>query len=215
MSSRLAKCFTASGALLLCLLTGRVLAAEPELRVQAQLQPGAAVMVGGVVQLQVDVLTDSWFTSAPTLPELKLPGALVMPPNGEAQHTTQTLEGKTFFGMRYLYLITPNQAQGFDIPALTVQATPGQASQPLSAQSQPLHFIAQQPPGFKPGEPVLVAQGVRLTQVLQQSSPALKVGDTLTRQLTLQADGALALAGPSPMHRRPAGSVGGGGGHRP
>ncbi|CAI8711563.1 hypothetical protein [Pseudomonas sp. IT-P176] len=198
MSSRLAKCFTASGALLLCLLTGRVLAAEPELRVQAQLQPGAAVMVGGVVQLQVDVLTDSWFTSAPTLPELKLPGALVMPPNGEAQHTTQTLEGKTFFGMRYLYLITPNQAQGFDIPALTVQATPGQASQPLSAQSQPLHFIAQQPPGFKPGEPVLVAQGVRLTQVLKQSSPAIKVGDTLTRQLTLQADGALAMALPAP-----------------
>lgn len=64
--------------------------------------------------------------------------------------------------------------------------------------SQPLHFVAQQPPGFKPGEPVLVAQGVRFTQMLKQSSPTLKVGDTLTRQLTLQADGALAMALPAP-----------------
>lgn len=198
MTSRLAKCFTGGGALLLCLLTSGALAAEPELRVQARLQPADTVMVGAVVQLQLDVLTDSWFTSAPTLPDLKLPGALVMPPNGEAQHTTQTLDGKTFFGMRYVYLITANQAQGFDIPALTVQATPGQASQPLSAQSQPLHFAAQQPPGFKPGEPVLVAQGVRLSQAINPSSTALKVGDTLTRQLTLQADGALAMALPAP-----------------
>jgi hypothetical protein len=66
--------------------------------------------------------------------------------------------------MRYSYRITPNLAQGFDIPALTVRATPGQASADLSAQSPPLHFDAAQPPGFKPGEPVLVAQGLRFTQ---------------------------------------------------
>jgi hypothetical protein len=69
---------------------------------------------------------------------------------------------KSFNGMRYSFLITPNEAQGFDIPALTVRATPGQASAELSAQSQPLHFVAAQPPGFKPGEPMLVAQGVAL-----------------------------------------------------
>jgi hypothetical protein len=186
-----------------CCLTALLLslsafAAEPQLRVQTQLQPADKVMVGSVVQLQVDVLTDSWFTGAPTLPDLKLPGALVMPPNGEARHTTQTLDGKPFFGMRYSYLITPNQAQDFDIPALTVHATPGQANSELSAQSQPLHFTAQQPPGFKPGEPVLVAQGLLFTQTVSQSSTPLNVGDTVTRQLTLQADGALAMALPVP-----------------
>ncbi|WP_095147650.1 BatD family protein [Pseudomonas sp. Irchel s3a18] len=182
-----------------CLLSVSAFAAEPQLRVQTRLVPAEQVMVGSVVQLQVDVLTDSWFTSAPTLPDLKLAGALVMPPNGEAQHTTQTLEGTPFFGLRYSYLITPNQAIAFDIPALTVQATPGQASGVLTAQGQPQHFTAQQPPGFQPGEPVLVAQGVRFTQVISQSSTPLKVGDTVTRQLTLQADGALAMALPAPV----------------
>ncbi|SEM45789.1 Oxygen tolerance [Pseudomonas sp. ok272] len=188
----------ALGALLLSLLASNLLAAEPQLRVQAQLQPATDIMVGSLVRLQVDVLTDSWFTSAATLPDLALPGALVMPPNGEAQHITQTLDGTPFFGMRYTYLITPNQAQAFDIPALTVRATPAQASQVLSAQSPPLHFSAQLPPGFKAGEPVLVAQALRLTQTITPSATSLNVGDTLTRQLTLQADGALAMGLPAP-----------------
>ena len=116
--------------LLLCLLTTATLAAEPELRVQTHLQPATSIMVGGLLELQLDVLTDSWFTDAPTLPDLKLPGALVLPPDGHAEHINQTLDGKSFNGMRYSYRITPNLAQGFDIPPLTVQATPGQASAP-------------------------------------------------------------------------------------
>jgi hypothetical protein len=189
---------TSLGTLLLCLITTATLAAEPELRIQTRLQPTDPIMVGGLLELQLDVLTDSWFTDAPTLPDLKLPGALVMPPDGHAEHLNQTLDGKPFNGLRYRYLITPNMAQGFDIPALTVRATPGQASTELSAQSQPLHFSAAQPPGFKPGEPVLVARGLRFTQTIVNSATPLKVGDSITRQLTLQADGALAMALPAP-----------------
>nr|WP_180201851.1 BatD family protein [Pseudomonas sp. SbOxS1]NYU01096.1 protein BatD [Pseudomonas sp. SbOxS1] len=185
-------------ALLLCLISTNILAAEPELRVQASLQPADTAMVGSLIELRLDVLTDTWFTSAPTLPDLKLPGALVLPSDGHAEHLNQTLDGKSFNGMRYSYLITPNVAQAFDIAPLTVRATPGQATLELSAQSQPLHFTATQPPGFKPGEPVLVAQGLRFTQDIIKPATALKVGDSLTRQLTLQADGALAMSLPTP-----------------
>jgi len=184
--------------LILSLISTSAIATEPELRIRSHLQPTNSIMVGGILELQLDVLTDSWFTDAPTLPDLKLPGALVMPPDGHAEHLNQTLDGKSFNGMRYRYRITPNLAQGFDIPALTVHATPGQASTPLTAQSQPLHFIATQPPGFKPGEPVLVAQGLRFTQTVLNSATPLKVGDSLTRQLTLQADDALAMSLPAP-----------------
>jgi hypothetical protein len=189
---------TTLGALLIGLISLNTFAAEPQLKVQASLQPADSVMVGSLVELQLDVFTDSWFTSAPTLPDLKLPGALVMPPDGHARHINQTFEGQSFSGMRYSYLITPNLAQGFDIPALTVQATPGQASHALSAQSQPLHFSAAQPPGFQPGEAVLVAQGLRFTQKIVNSATPLKVGDSITRELTLQADGALAMSLPTP-----------------
>ena len=121
-----------------------------------------------------------------------------MPPDVHAEHLNQTIDGQSFSGMRYSYLITPNLAQSFDIPALRVQATPGQASHELSAQSQPLHFNAAQPPGFQPGEAVLVAQGLRFTQKTINSATPLKVGDSITRELTLQADGALAMSLPTP-----------------
>jgi hypothetical protein len=155
-------------------------------------------MVGGLVELQVDVLTDTWFTSAATLPDLKLDGALVRPPDGQAQHLNQTIDGQSFNGLRYSYLITPNVARNFDIPALTVRATPGQSSVEISAQSQPLQFSAAQPPGFQPGETPLVATGLRFTQSVINSATPLRVGDSITRQLTLQADGALAMALPVP-----------------
>ncbi|WP_212627373.1 BatD family protein [Pseudomonas sp. PP3] len=197
-SDRARSITTIFSALLLLFISTGALAAEPELRVQAHLQPNETAMVGSLVELHLDVLTDTWFTSAPTLPDLKLPGALVMPPDGHAEHINQTIDGQSFNGMRYSYLITPNVAQGFDIPALTVRATPGQASVELSAESQPLNFTATQPPGFQVGEPVLVAQGLRFTQKTHHSATPLKVGDSITRELTLQADGALAMALPTP-----------------
>jgi hypothetical protein len=180
------------------LLSLNASAAEPQLKIQAHLQPAEGAMVGGLVELQVDVLTDTWFTSAATLPALKLDGALVTPPDGQAQHLNQTIDGQSFSGLRYSYLITPNVAKRYDIPALTVSATPGQATTTLSAQSQPLHFNAAQPPGFNPGETPLVASGLRLSQSVINTTTPLKVGDSITRQLTLQADGALAMVLPEP-----------------
>ncbi|NWE23563.1 BatD family protein [Pseudomonas sp. P7548] len=180
----------------LLLLAGPLWAAEPQLKVQAQLLPGAAVVVGEQLQVQVDVLTDTWFTSGASLPALKLAGARVQAPGGEAEHTTQEIGGQMFYGMRYRYRITPNVAQAFTVPALTVSAQPGQASAPLNAQSTPLSFTATQPPGFAPGEPVLVASGLRLSQTL--SATDLKVGDSLTRTLTLQADDTPGLSLPPP-----------------
>jgi hypothetical protein len=45
---------------------------------------------------------------------------------------------------------------------------------------------------------VLVAQGLRLTQKVIHSATPLKVGDSITRQLTLQADNAMAMSLPAP-----------------
>ena len=187
-----------SALLLTSLLSLNVFAAPAQLKVQAHLNPSEGAMVGGLVELQLDVLTDTWFTSAATLPDLQLDGALVMPPNGQAQHLNQTIDGQSFNGLRYSYLITPNVARSFDIPALTVRATLGQATEEISAQSQPLSFSAAQPPGFAPGETPLVASGLRLKQIVTNSATPLKVGDSITRELTLQADGALAMALPIP-----------------
>lgn len=181
-----------------CLLSSIIWAAEPQLRVEAHLEGGESVVVGTTLQLQLDVLVDTWFTDAPQLPDLRLAGAIVTPPGGEAQHLNQTLDGQTFFGLRYTYLITPSVAQSFDVPALQVRVTPGQASTVQTASTKAISFSAHLPPGLSVGETLLVARKVRFSQRFTHSADPLTVGDSVTRELTLQADGAMAMSLPVP-----------------
>ena len=192
-------------ALTLMLFTGLVLADEPQLLVQTRLVPGDTVMVGEALQLQVDVLTNTWFTGGATLAQLSLPGADITQPDGEAEHLSQTVQGQPFSGLRYTYRITPTLAQDFTVAPLTVRATPAQASHELSGQTPALTFRANLPAGFSPGEPILVASALRLSQTFTAHSGPFKVGDSLTRTLTLQADDTQGLSLPAPNLTRVSG----------
>lgn len=174
-----------------------VLAAEPDVRIQSRLVPADGVSVGGTLQLEVDLLVDTWFTAAPVLPPLSLVGAVVAPPSSEASHLTLQLDGKTFFGMRFTYRITPQLAQRFKIPPLTFQLQPGQASGPVKLSSPAFSFDAKAlPHGDK--APQLVANAVRFTQEILHSHQPLRVGDSVTRRLRIEADGAQAMLLPVP-----------------
>ena len=183
--------------LLLGLLLSLPALAEPEVRIRTQLVQADSVVVGGTLQLQVDVLVDTWFTDAPQLPKLELDGALVSEPNSEATHLNEQLDGKTFFGLRFLYQITPQRAQRFDIPALTLRVQPGQGSGWVTLNSQPQHFSAQALQG-QAGEHALVARQVEFTQEIVHSHEPLRVGDSVTRRLHVRAEGAQAMLIPPP-----------------
>jgi hypothetical protein len=184
--------------LLLCLpLLG--LAAEPEVRVRTQLLPGDSVMVGGTLSLQVDLLVDTWFSQPPQLPPLKLVGALVSEPASEATHLTEKIDGKTFFGLRFHYQITPQSARRFDIPPLDIQVQPGQGSGLVQVRSEALHFTARQPAGAgSESAQRLVASRVAISQELKASHEPLRVGDSVTRKVHIRAEGAQAMLIPAP-----------------
>lgn len=187
-------------ALLIILLLGLgalARAAEPEVRIQSRLVPADGVSVGGTLNLEVDLLVDTWFTAAPVLAPLQLAGAVVAPPSSEASHLTEQIDGKTFFGMRFTYRITPQLAQTFQIPPLQFQVQPGQGTGPVSLGSPPLSFQARAlPHGGK--TPQLVANEVRFTQQIQRSHTPLRVGDSVQRQLRIEAEGAQAMLLPVP-----------------
>lgn len=178
-------------------LAGLSNAAEPEVRVQARLVPDNAVMVGATMTLEVDLLVDTWFTAPPELPVLQLPGAVVNPPGGEAQHLNQRLDGKAFFGLRYSYQITPTVAQPFSIPALTFRVHPGQGTVAQTIQSAPLSFTVKSPGGGG-GEQRLVAQAVEVDQTVERSHTPLRAGESLTRKVHIVARGSQAMLIPPP-----------------
>ncbi|MNI81497.1 hypothetical protein D3C73_1381150 [compost metagenome] len=118
--------------------------------------------------MQVDLLVDTWFTQPAVLPAIGLPGAVVSAPSGEAQHLNEQLDGKTFFGLRYTYQITPQTAQAFTLPAQTFQVFPGQSDTPVTLTSEPLAFVAKALSGDATVHR-LVARKVSLEQQTQLS----------------------------------------------
>lgn len=182
---------------LFCLLPTLAVAA-PQVSVRSALLGGDNALVGGTVTLQLDVLVDTWFSSPPELPTLSIDGTVVTPPSGEALHLTEKSNGKTLFGLRFNYLITPLNAQAYDIPALSIRVHPGESEQPVSVNSTPAHFSATQPAGAKAGESALIAQQVELTQMIVKSHDPLRVGDSITRKVQTRAIGAQAMLIPAP-----------------
>jgi hypothetical protein len=184
--------------LLMCLpLSG--LAAEPEVRVRAQLLPADTVMVGGTLDLQIDLLVDTWFSQPPELPPLQLAGAVVSEPASEATHLNEKIGGKAFFGLRYRYQITPQSAQEFSIAPLEIQVQPGQGKGPVRVLTPALRFIAKQPQGAsEKGGQRLVASQLSVQQELKASHEPLRVGDSVTRTLHVRAEGAQAMLIPAP-----------------
>ncbi|CAD5109384.1 BatD family protein [Zestomonas carbonaria] len=183
---------------LACLAPLAALGDELVVRVETRLVPAATVPVGGTLRLEVDLLVDTWFTAPPQLPELELADAAVTSPRGRADHLSERRDGKNLFGLRFTYLIIPDKARRFDIPALAIQVSPGQAAGPLRVHSQPLGFVAHPLPGTDPQRPPLVARTVTLDQRILRSHDPLRVGDSVTRELRMIAMGAQAARLPAP-----------------
>jgi hypothetical protein len=182
--------------ILFWLASPMALAAEPQVRVETRLSPAAPYLLGSTIRLEIDLLTSTWFTRAPQPAELHLPGALVSTPTGQADKLTVKRDGETYFGLRLTYLISPIAAQNFRIPALTFDLQLGQASAPQQVSSQALSFNAEAAPDAgaqAPAGNLLVAQHVRFSQQIEASATPLKVGDSLTRHLLVEADGAQAM----------------------
>jgi hypothetical protein len=173
--------------------------AAPQVWVRSQLVGADNAVVGGMVLLQVDLLVDTWFQAPPEFPALQVPGAIVSPPSGEAVHLTEEHDGKKFFGLRFNYQIMPQVAQGYSLAPVSITVHPGQGTGAVEVMTTAQQFSVGQPPGAKPGEQVLVASSVAFSQTLEPSSPALRVGDTLTRRLQTSASGAQAMLIPAPQ----------------
>lgn len=173
--------------LLLCYLPAE---AANRAALEGRLLPEGSVRVGQTVVLELDIIVDSWFSAAPSLPALMVDGALVTAPNGAAQHLSVERDGTSLVGMRYHYRITPIRPGGLLIPAMRVGVQAGLVNVPVSVYDGPWRLDVA---AVDADAPALVASRVALSQGFVFSSPHLRVGDSIARSVTLRAEGTQAL----------------------
>ena len=181
------------GAMLLLLATG---VAGAEVRIDAFAEPDGDVYLGQRVRLIVEVRTDTWFTTAPRYPELRIDGTVALLPEAFGINFTKREGGTTWAGQRQRYVLFPQRVGQLTIPPIDVAlavSTGGQAGeiQVVKTPSVTINVVA--PPGTADVPAFVTTPRLRVREEWKGNIEDLKVGDAITRRITQSADDVFAL----------------------
>lgn len=146
-----------------------------------------SVMIGETIKLDVDILTDTFFTAAPEVPDLSISGVIARLSEGRQVHLNETVQGTAMFGVRRTYELTPIAVADVEIPAFDVIAHPGPpGTPPITSTTAVQRVRVTAPPG---AENSFVTHGLAIAQHFDADLSKLKVGDAFTRTIEITATG--------------------------
>jgi hypothetical protein len=139
----------------------------------------------------VEVIVPSWFTAAPAFPDLDIPKAVSLSPEPVWNFTAQSGR-QSFPGQARRYLVFPLTEGRYQVPSLRVDVSysrPGeQSSKPVAlAVAATVAFEARMPAGARGAQYFLTTDGFRLGQTVGANPGEMRVGDALTRVVTMTA----------------------------
>ena len=158
--------------------------------VRTRLAP-ASVVIGQPVTLAIDILVPTWFGGAIDYPPtIALPGAVAKLSDERPVNLNERIGDASYAGMTKNYVIVPQQAGAFDVPAITIRVPYSVDGKTVEAEvrTAPQHFEARLPAGAENLGYFIATRSYRLTQQVEPSKLAsLKVGDALVRRITQRA----------------------------
>ena len=184
-------------AILLLLVIGT---AGAEVRIDAFSEPDGDVYLGQRVRLVVDIRTDTWFTTAPRYPELKIDGTIALQPEAFGVNFTERERGTTWAGQRQRYVLFPQRVGQLAIPPIDVPlavSTDGRAGETQVATTPSVTINVVAPPGSADVPSFVSTPRLRVTEEWEGDLENLKVGDAITRIITQSADDVFALLLPA------------------
>lgn len=171
----------------------------PEPLVRVSIDP-ARIVVGQGVTLQVDVLAPNYMTKPAVMPDFQLRNAVTRA--GSTINTSEQREGVSYAGVRYEFLIYPQEPGAYAIAGQTITVT--YAADPPNVREAAIPvpriaFDAFIPDAAQALDPFVSATKVELRQEIKSSPQPLKVGDAVTRSVTIEAEGTPAMLLPPTM----------------
>jgi hypothetical protein len=171
-----------------------LLAAEPFVRVSLPL--GASYLAGQPIDMQVEVLAPNYFMSPVHFPVLDMSGAVVSLSDDAAINFSETVDGESYSGVRRQYRIVPMQAGSLTVPRAAIEfsyaAVPGRATK-ASADIPERPIEVTLPAGaVGPDGPLPLAR-LDMAQMWDPQPVGLKVGDAITRTVSVFATGLPAM----------------------
>ncbi|MFT4119711.1 BatD family protein [Bradyrhizobium sp.] len=165
--------------------------AEPILRMT--IDP-SRVVVGQAATLRIEVLAPNYMTAPPELPDFQVRNAVTR--QLQSVNETEEHDGVTYAGVRFEYAIHPQEPGSYAIAtqAVTVKyAAEPPATRRATLALPPIAFQAFIPDAASALQPFLAAHKLTIEQTVVRSSDQLKVGDAVTRTVTVRAEGTPAM----------------------
>ena len=158
--------------------------------VHARLEPATGITVGQPVRLVVEVLVPNYFTGSPDFPEFEIENAIVVLPQERAQNANEHINGMTYAGIIQTYTLYPQQPGDFQVPPAQIGVT--YASKPPKSTTArvsipPLKFHADLPPAAQGLDYFLPTTQLTMQQKWSGPLDKVRVGDTITRTITVSA----------------------------
>jgi|GEM_PF-1002976 len=168
-------------------------ASAPPIQVHVYLDANGPLIQGETASIKVDMLTSSFFSDAPDMPELHVDGAYLKLSDETPGHLVDNIDGNSWSGVSRTYLLTSLVSGELEIPGFQITARVGPQQTPVAMQTKPLMLHVKRlvlPAGV---DTALIARSVKLTQTITPKDSALHVGDTIIRRIEITADGAPAM----------------------
>ncbi|MGY2905963.1 BatD family protein [Bradyrhizobium sp. URHC0002] len=162
--------------------------AAPAPVLQVTLDP-PRVVVGQRTTLRIDVLAPNYMTSPPELPGFQVRNAVTR--QLQSVNLSEQRNGSSYAGVRFEFAIYPQEPGAFVISDQKVKVK--YAAEPPAVREELLSLPRMSFDAFIPDaaadlNPYVAASRLRIEQSVERSSEQLKVGDSITRTVTIQAD---------------------------
>ncbi|OBT22684.1 hypothetical protein A9266_11440 [Vibrio tasmaniensis] len=161
----------------------------------------AKVSVNDQVILNIEVATPRWLTGGTRIGSIEIPNVIAKQRNQLATNYTERVGGTTWSRQRWEVTLYPMTSGEFVIPTVPVRiqvSAPDGSNVGGTLYTQPIKFEASLPSGLLSDEsPWFSATDVDVEQQWQRSSEDLKVGDAVTRTVTIKAKDSLSVLLPN------------------
>ncbi|HYC18149.1 MAG TPA: BatD family protein [Pseudolabrys sp.] len=167
--------------------------ATPEPVVTVTIDP-QRVIVGQKATLVVTVLAPNYMPAPPALPDFQVRNVVTRPLG--AINQVEQREGVSYAGVRYEFALFPQEPGNFAIAGEKIGVT--YAAEPPQTRTTTIEVPRLVFEGFIPEaaqdlDPFIAAPRLTIEQSMTRSAQDLKVGDSVTRTVTLKADGTPAM----------------------
>ncbi|MFT5696016.1 MAG: hypothetical protein ACI9QQ_001995 [Myxococcota bacterium] len=166
------------------------------------------VMLGQQTRLFVEILTDTWFSTAPRYPELSIGGAIILPPEQLGTNFTEQINGTTHSGQRRGYVIYPQRIGQLVVPSFEISlaiATEGRSSAPLALRTPAQRIEVIAPPDVETLTGFFTTPRLEVHDTWDKPLEDLEVGFAIKRTVRLSGEQMLGMLLPKLVFEAPEG----------